>query len=68
MAERAKTRRWREVDEVNSDPDYIDADCTGRDIVHVLSSLKFTNGKAVVEMDKHAARYIVSAVTARCGK
>lgn len=61
-----RSRQWHAVDEYVG-PDYLDGDCTGRDIITVLKAVKFTNGQAVVQMDKAARDYILCAVATRCG-
>ena len=49
-------------------PDFLDADCTGRDIIDTLKRLKFENGQAVVQLDRPARDYLVTSVAARVGK
>jgi hypothetical protein len=50
------------------DPEELNAEMQPRDLVDILSKLKFPgNSRATVRLDRHVCRYIVDAITARCG-
>jgi hypothetical protein len=38
------------------------------DLIDILKRLNFENGKAELQIDRHARDYIIGAVTARHGK
>jgi len=60
-------RHSRPYDTAQPPSDYIDESCTAREVIDTLKNLTFTNGQASLQLDRHAAKYLIASVSARCG-